>query len=685
MEKKCFIILLASLLVPVLLFGQPVAVKRSETKVTENGKVFYMHQVAAGQTLFSIARAYEIDQAEIIKLNPSAANVLQVGQTLKIPDLSQPQAPPTPPAASNKEHLTHTVAPGETLFAIARQYNVSAQQIIQANPGVTNFESLRIGQELRIPASKRIGDATTMQEFMTDSVVIYEVQKGESLFGISKKLNISQDSLLVWNPELRNTPLKKGQDLRVVYRVKKLMPVSESPRTNGQKTEVWDTLLHRIQEKETIFGLAKRYNSTVDKIMEWNPELKDGLKAGYYIYIPVPGTAQERGVVTTAPAKSRGCENSRYRNKYKVALLIPLYLDEIDRIFISPASEDQLKKQFFKPFSFVEFYEGLLLAVDSLKRAGLSLDLYVYDTTGDTIALKKILAKPEMQYMDLIIGPFFAQQYPLAARFASQHNIKLVSPFARDAQVMARNGNIFQMNASSEAKIAELARYVARSYQDPNVILVMSNSDADKALAKAFRQSLELHTTAQSRKPQFHEVLYSDRGVTGVSTKLDVNKQNVIINLITGETTISNYVSAISKLTKTFQITMFGMPDWKDYRTFDLADLMAVNLHLFGAAFVDYENPATIHFLRQFRDRYKAEPEENYYGYMGYDIGLYFLKALHEYGLDFENCLDQMQYTPVGTGFMWKRDREQAFENIYLNIYRYNDYKLEAVKQPVIR
>jgi LysM repeat protein/ABC-type branched-subunit amino acid transport system substrate-binding protein len=667
----------------VLAFSQPVNVQKSDKKVTENGQVFFLHSVAAGQTLFSIARTYEVDQAEIIRHNPSAATVLQVGQTLKIPDLSKQSStqPPTKPSTDQEKGLQiHTVVAGETLFGIARQHNVSAQQIIQSNPGTTNFENLRIGQELRIPAARKIGEALHIQEFYTDSVVIYEAQRGESLFGISKKMDMPQDSLLAWNPELQSSPLKKGQNLRIVYRVKKLVPVNETVRTQPEVVNVWDTVLHRIQDKETIFGLARRYNTTVEKVMEWNPELKDGLKAGYFIYIPVP-RLQEQGMVPNTAASTKGCENSRYRTKYKIALLIPLYLDEIDRIFISPATEEQLKKQFFKPFSFIEFYEGILIAVDSMKRAGFSVDLYVYDTGNDTLALKKILAKPEMQYMDLIIGPFFAQNYPLAARFAQQHNIKMVSPFARDPQVMAQNRSVFQMNASSEAKLAELARHIARSYADPNVILVIGNTEADRELSKAFRQSLELHTAAQSRKPNYQEVVYSDKGVTGVSTRLDINKQNVVVNLITGETTISNYLSAMAKLTKNFKITMIGMPDWKDYRTFDLNDLMAVDLHLFGAAFIDYNSPVTISFLRQFRERYKGEPEENYYGFIGYDIGLYFMKALHGYGLDFENCLDQMQYTPVGTGFRWVNSRGQGFENIYLNMYRYTDFSLEPVKQ----
>lgn len=681
MEKKRLSLIIISLLLISTIFAQPVTVKISDVKIVEEGQTFYLHSVSPGQTLFSISRAYEVDQAEIMKHNPNLSTVLQAGLTLRIPDKSVPGKPRTTTAQPNdtvRSFLQHTVAPGETLFGIARLHNVSVQQVINANPDITNFDNLQIGQAIKIPVRKISSYPLSVLEIETDSVCIHQVQRGESLFGIAQKYKVGQDSLITWNPELKDNPLRRGQDLRIIYKVKIIQPKPTVTPIETAKIK-YDTILHQIQEKETIWGLAKRYNTTVDQIVELNPELKEGLKKGYYIYIPVPVTSEK--IQETVTAKSKGCENSRYKAKYKIALLIPLYLDEIDRIYITPGTDEQIRKPFFKPFSFLEFYEGVLIAIDSMKRAGLSIDMHVYDTGNDSITLKRILAKPEMPYMDLIIGPFFMQNYSIAAQFAARHNIKIVSPFARNPQLIASHGNLFQLNASSESKLAELARHIARSYQDPNVILVMSNTETDKALAKAFNLSFELHTAAQARKPNYIEVIYSDRGAAGVSTRLDVGRQNIIVNLITGETTVSNYVSAMANLTKNFRITMYGMPEWRDYRTFDLVDLMALDMHLFSNAFVDYENPATIAFLNEFRSRYKGEPEENYYGYIGYDVALYFLKAIHEYGLDFENCLGEMNYNPIGTGFLWEQVKGKGYENIYLNIFRFNDFRLEPVKQ----
>lgn len=669
--KKIASLLAITLLIAGSAFAQPVTVQKSEVKTTEAGTTFYIHTVEQGQTLFSIARAYEIDQSEIIKHNPSAAAGLLANQELKIPDKD---------AAVAAEHLLHTVAAGETLFGIARKYGVTVQQVSAANPDINNFENLSIGQQIKIPVTMMLGEAVMLTEKEGDSLIIHNVQRGESLFGIARQYNVHSDSIVAWNPELIESTLRRGQDIRIKVKVKRSVPVTKATID----IPVYDTLLHQIKEKETIWGLARRYNTTVEHILQLNPELSESLKAGYYIYIPVPkdrSAIRPATVATTTVTTAKGCENSRFRSKYKVALLIPLYLDDIDRIHITPSSDEQLRKPFFTPFRFIEFYEGLIIAVDSMQKAGLSIDLHVYDTGNDSIQVKRILAKPEMPHMDLIIGPFFAQNYNITAKFAAQHNIKIVSPFVRSPELISQHSNLFHLNASPETKMHELAAHIALSYQDFNLIMVISGSKDDKSLSNEFKKSLEANTASFARKPQYNEVIYTERGLAGVSTRLDVNKPNIVVNLITGETMISNYISNMAKLTRNFNITMYGLPEWQGYRTFNLNDLMSVNLHLFDNTFVDYSNPNTIAFLKEFRSRYKGEPEENNYGYLGYDVGLYFLKALFDYGLDFENCLDQMKYNHISTGFRWKQVNGKGYENTFLNLYRFDDFKMEVVRQ----
>jgi LysM repeat protein/ABC-type branched-subunit amino acid transport system substrate-binding protein len=681
MDLKRTYALLIGLCITATLAAQPITVNKSEAKITEGGMTFYLHTVDAGQTLFSIARAYEVNQTDIIRYNPTAETVLQLGQVLKIPDFSATTIRAAAAPAHSDTTQKHTIAPGETLFSVARIYGITVQALKTANPQISNFDNLKIGDILIIPQAKPVDDRIQIRVYTVDSVVHHEVQRGESLFGISRTYNVSQDSVISWNPELADAPLKRGQTLRIVYTKEVqevIQPTTKIEQQSSSTTITYETLMHHIRDQETIWGLARRYNTTVDELMALNPELKDGLKKGHFIYVPVAKAVTD---VNKEPiATSKGCEQSRYREKYKVALMIPLYLDEIDRIFITPGSDDQITKPFFRPFSFIEFYQGMLIALDSLKKTGLTVDLHVYDITDDTLSLKRILADPALQYMDLIIGPFFTGSYEVAARFAIQYNIKLVSPFARNTSLLAGNSNLFQMNAGSDTKLRKLAKHIAARYDDPRVILVTDNNEEHKALANAFRSSLEHHTSARSRKPYYTEIVYAAKGLAGVSTQLDATKHNVIVNLITGETMVSNYISNIARLSRDFEITMFGIPEWHAYRTFNLNNLMDVNLNLFATAFVDYEAPHTKHFLHEYRKRYKGEPEENYYAFMGYDIGMYFLSALHQFGLDFEACLNQHNYRHLGTGFIWQRSG-LGYENTHLNLFRYHDFNIETVTQ----
>ncbi|MDT8309100.1 MAG: LysM peptidoglycan-binding domain-containing protein, partial [Bacteroidales bacterium] len=542
-------------------------------------------------------------------------------------------------------------------------------EITAANPGI-DIHSLQIGQQLNIPFKKFTGESLVVLAKEKDTIIVHIVKKDETIYSISVQHKVSIDSIIEWNPILMDEPLKKGQKIIIKKRIKSPHRIVEG------RTTQYDTILHQIKEKETLWSLARRYKVTVDEILSLNPELKDGLKEGYYIYVPVPKVKEAEAVAS--PGK--GCEFSRYRNKYKIALMLPLYLDQVDRIWISP--DDNLSsKPFFKSFSFVEFYEGVLIAIDSLKKTGLTVDLYVYDTQNDSNAVKNILRKPEMPYMDLIIGPFFEHNFGIAVKYAHQYNIKIVSPFARNTAMINRYNNFFQIQPSSGSRIKQIAEYVAQTYTNPSIILVTDNHDDDTQITAIFKEQLEMMAELQGQKIQLFQVNYSESGYTGVAKMLDAQKTNVVINLITGEAKVSNYVNNMSKMLKTFDIVMFAHPEWRDYATFDLQNLMDLQLHIYTTTFVDYSQPAVKWFLKEFRERFKTDPHSNNYAFLGYDITFFFLKALYENGLDFENCLEKLETQPTSTLFKFEQKDGKGFENIFINIYKYNEYELTLLNR----
>jgi len=191
-------VLILSLIVTATLEAQ-VPVKVSNEKLVSGGKVYYMHEVLKGQTLYSISRAYKVKISDITALNVIPSSGIQAGQVLRIPagepaagavsgPSSTEQAVPmpkqrlaesTPPGgapsmnieisdekivSNNKVYYMHQVLKGQTLYSIAKAYKVTILDIDREN--VIPPSGIRAGQVLKIPASSslKVTKETTMPQ-----------------------------------------------------------------------------------------------------------------------------------------------------------------------------------------------------------------------------------------------------------------------------------------------------------------------------------------------------------------------------------------------------------------------------------------------------------------------------------------------------------------------------------------
>ena len=110
------------------------AIEKTAVIVFINGKKYYVHTVKSGETLYSIAKAYKVDEKVIKEHNPSVADGLRIDQTVKIPVPEQVRADARAERKRKREFLSHKIKAGETLYAIARDYNISVATIREDNP-----------------------------------------------------------------------------------------------------------------------------------------------------------------------------------------------------------------------------------------------------------------------------------------------------------------------------------------------------------------------------------------------------------------------------------------------------------------------------------------------------------------------------------------------------------------------
>ena len=358
------------------------------TAQTNGNTEYFLHTVAKGQSLYSIARMYNVSVDDIVRMNPGSDQKVRTGKALKIPQAS---------GTNSHAPQYHTIQTGETLYQLTVKYGVTAQAICAANPGLS-AENFRIGQVVIIPTSTGEPDTTTQ--------------------------------------------------------------ASSAQPAGETKKDDWQTM-HKVQRRETIFSISREYGITEEELIAANPELKKGkLKRGTFLFIPYPKQEVE-AEKTPAPVIeptneelfSQSVTEKKPINTIKVALMLPFSKE-------TAGSKREAQSRI------VEFYEGFLIAADSLKRQNVSMDIYAYDTKGTKAGTTKILANGVMKDMDLIIGPVNPGSITSVADFAQQHNIRLIVPFAPKVDEVFNSPLLYQINTPQSYLYSEVYEHFIRPHFD---------------------------------------------------------------------------------------------------------------------------------------------------------------------------------------------------------------------------
>ena len=280
----------------------------------KDGKRFVLHRLEAKETLYALSRRYGASVDDIKRSNPDVnVNELKVGQVLRVPSPEKGLNNTSPSSA------THIVIAGETLYSIAKKYNVGVDEMKKLNPNASN--GLSIGDELLIPGRPveqtiKRGDAPSGNTVANPSNTSHTVASGETLYSISRKYNVSVDDLKSWNPEtssglkvgqvLKLTPIVvKGDTQPVLEKSKppviildeiKKDPVVETKKESVTQTTPSDTVLTKEQEQE------KKYLDSMANIrVQPNGEFKKVTETGFAEIIDGGDTDKYLALHKTAP------------------------------------------------------------------------------------------------------------------------------------------------------------------------------------------------------------------------------------------------------------------------------------------------------------------------------------------------------------------------------------------------
>lgn len=613
MMKKIILFLL--IILPTAIFGQQ-KITKSETTIVILGKKYYVHTVKKGETLYSISKAYDVPQKQVMLINQEEVVNLLAGDILKIP------------ASRDVEHsseyditfINHTVEKKQSLYSIAQAYNVTQEEIFEYNPKAK--DGVKKGDILKIPI-KKFKELKGEDEFF----IYYQVKEGDTFEKLAGEYNTTVAQLKLVNPKISDQP-KQGNII----------------------------LIPKKEFTEADFLFLQGDTTLIPDLIDFDP-----------LYFDDP---------SCEPCSEFVYKEEKI---FKVAYLLPLFLDDnlskSEYLVQSPkkGSFYWITEKFF------EFYEGSLLAINDLRERGLSVDIYVYDTKKDSATIASIIQKPELKNMDLIIGPLYSDNLQQVSDFAKENRVNVISPFSQKSETLAENPFIFQVVPSKNTIVANEAEFFSK-YIDSNLVVIHNGTIEEEEYIDIFKQKLanELLLETDTDRIFFKEINFVETGTSGVADALKKDTNNVVIIFSTDEIfmgKIINFLYATS-IDEEKNITVYGMPEWELSSNFKLEYLKKLKIHYPTYSHIDYSDFQTKDFIGDYRETFNAEP--TVYSFHGYDVSYYFFSALKRYGKFFQFCLSPADLEPNRYGMFLnfdfvRIDKYSGFENNAVFILHYDE------------
>ena len=429
---------------------------------------------------------------------------------------------------------------------------------------------------------------------------------------------------------------------------------------------------HKVKKKETIFGISREYGLTIEELIKANPEMNEPgyeLKKGMILNIPFSkdslearakreAAAKQVTVVKTAPVAADDVKNREIR----LGIMLPLHNINGDGRRMT------------------EYYRGVLMACDSLKKQGLSIDVHAWNTAEDG-NIYKVLEDPAAAKCDLIIGPLYSKQMDALSAFVAKHDIRLVIPFSINAPQLTTNRNIFQVYQSpTEQNEVIIARFIERFKSYHTVVIDCNDSTSKKGIFTfGLRRQMEQRgmdavvTNLKSTEANF-------------SKAFSRTKPNVVI-LNTGRSqelgVAFSKINGLKANEPELDITMFGYTDWLLYTRTYLENFYKYNTYIPSVFYYNPLSLGTQRFERKYRQNFRSDMQSSLprFAITGFDHAYFFLKGLHKYGKSFNGADGMFGYPPVQTPLKFERYGNGGLRNKTMMFIHYQpEHTVETIK-----
>lgn len=470
--------------------------------------------------------------------------------------------------------------------------------------------------------------------------ISYTVKKGETIKSIAKRLDMKTKDLLRLNPDVGRRPspntviIIPNKDFKESTTEELVTEKIDSLNTKDNVIDIDELkktfVVHQVKKGDTYYSLTRFYNVSENELKELNPELSEGLKLDMILKIK-PLEDEDEIVIYQDTIQ----ENARV----KLAMLLPFRAIEYDTI----EGKDIFKTNTLANIT-TDLYLGASVAVDSLRKQGLDIELSVFDTGRKNTKIDSILQVTDFDDYGAIIGPLYSDEVP---KVANRTRVPVVFPVYSRNQSNFRSSRVIKTYADKEVHREAIIEHVLSNYSNENILIIGDSTNVSIRNSDLIQNRLLAHDSIQEAKiihptdgyiPK-HIVINSLKPEVGnwviLATERSVIGSDVINSLISlpteepeeeeeeedgkkKEKKKEDEEPEMQILPEDTVIKVFAFDKANKFDRVDNNKLAKLGFTFTCDILVDENSPAVQIFNKQYLEKNKALP--SYYATKGFDI-----------------------------------------------------------------
>jgi LysM repeat protein len=517
----------------------------------------------------------------------------------------------------------------------------------------------------------------------------YKVIQGETMRVIAKKLNMKTKDLLRLNPDVGRNPKVNTVIIVPNKKIKIETPKKENTKTSKGPLNFEDTVevdskaivisenekqrnllisvlekkfkIHEVKKGDTFFSLTRFYNVTRDALNILNPLLFEGLKLGQLIKIkPLEDVFEDDDLLYKDEIETG--------ISIKATIMLPFRAVELDTLSSTEIFENSKLANYV-----TDFYLGAEMAIDSIRKQGVVLNIAVFDTGKNSTRIDSIIAVNDLEARDVILGPMYSEEVQF---LADRVDTPIIFPVYSKKQSELTARKIIKTAPSKELFREKLLAYIEKNFLDGNIIMVgdaTADSNYNNSRIKnilALRDSIDglsviIPEDGYIKKEKFMEVLKP-------------NMKNIVVMTTSDNVIVASAINSLISLPEETTARVFTFDKTSAFNKVDNEKLAQLGFTFVSDEYVKEDSFKAITFNRKYLAKNGALP--SFYATKGFDITYDVLMRLAS-GKDLKTTFDDGHSYRVESKFDYSNEGKQAAQNKGLFIVKYNsDLTLTRIK-----